>query len=196
MHLFQTIRPQHCRSEESLEDHYKPQGTTPTRSDQEETASFLSLNFFNEDIDWERINSAFKEVDWTSKFQGLSVNAMFVKFLEICLSTALDHIPKRKQPHQARSRIPRHHRVLMRTRRRINKQLCQSPTDSRRKSLKARLIEIERKLQQSYHEQQEAQEERAVNNIKRNPKYFYSYAKSFSKIKMLVLDPSSAQQRC
>ena len=70
----------------------------------------------------------------------------------------------------------------MRTRRRINKQLCQSPTDSRRRSLNARLVEIERKLKQSYHKQQEAQEQRAVNNIKRNHKYIYSYAKSISTI--------------
>ena len=37
---------------------------------------------------------------------------------------------------------------------------------------------------QSYHHQQIEQEERAVGNIKENPKYFYSYAKSFSKVKV------------
>ena len=152
----------------------------------EDTASFFSLNFFNEDIDWERINSAFKEVDWTSKFQGLSVNAMFVKFFEICLSTASDHIPNESSHIKQEAEFPDIVCVLMRIRQGINKQLCQSPTDSRRKSLKACLIEIERKLQQSYREQQEAQEERAVNNIKMNPKYFYSYVKSFSKIKIGV----------
>ena len=60
-----------------------------------------------------------------------------------------------------------------RTRQRISKQLCQSPTDSRRKSLMARLIKIERKLQQLYCKQLEAQEERAINNIKMNHKYLY-----------------------
>ena len=135
--------------------------------------------FFNEDIDWKRTTRGFKEVDWTSKVQGLSVNAMFVKFLEIWLATASKLIPKRKQPHQARSRIPRHCRLPVRTRRWINKQLCQSPTDSHRKSLKTRLVEIERKLQQLYLEQPEAHDEWAVSNIKTNPKYFYLYAKSF-----------------
>ena len=157
-----------------------------------DTASFFSHNFVNEGIDWERINSAFKEVNWTSKFQGSSVNVTFVKFLEICLSTFWITFCKRKQPHQESSRIPRYRRVLMRTRRMINKQLCQWLTDSQWKSLKARLLEIERKLQQSYHEQQEAQEDRAVNNIKRNPKYFYTYTKSTSTITIGVGSPLSS----
>ena len=61
---------------------------------EEDTASFFNLKFFIEDMGWERINSAFGEISWTSQLQGLNMNVIIMKFFEICLATMLDHIPK------------------------------------------------------------------------------------------------------
>ncbi|XP_066931539.1 uncharacterized protein [Clytia hemisphaerica] len=60
------------------------------------------------------------------------------------------------------------------------------------KNTKSRLIDIELKLQSSYANERYNQELDAISKIKVNPKFFYSYAKRFSKTKPKVgplLDP-------
>ena len=48
------------------------------------------------------------------------------------------------------------------------------------------LIDIERKLQESYTKSNEYQEQKAVDAIKRNPKYFFTYVKKFSKVRTAI----------
>ena len=54
---------------------------------------------------------------------------------------------------------------------------------SRKAKLKEELISIEMKLQKLYKSTSEFEEDKALRAIKRNSKYFFSYAKRFSKIK-------------
>jgi len=59
-----------------------------------------------------------------------------------------------------------------------------------------KLIDIELKLQNSYNKERNNQEIDATSKIKSNPKYFYSYAKRFSKPKPKVgplIDPTTNQ---
>ena len=105
-------------------------------------------------------------------------------FLSSCLEIVTRFVPRRRVSDSASSsrtsKIPRHRRNLMRTRRRINIQLASCQSDSRRASLNKRLIEIEKKLRSSHQAQREEEEKKAVERIKTNSKYFYSYAKRFS----------------
>ena len=50
-----------------------------------------------------------------------------------------------------------------------------------RDALNRRLAEIEKSLQQSHLQQADFEEDRAVENIKRSPKFFYAYARKFSR---------------
>ena len=54
----------------------------------------------------------------------------------------------------------------------------------RRQALIKKLVKIEKDLKESHRNQQEVQEQKAVNNIKKNSKYFFSYAKSLSKVQV------------
>ena len=108
---------------------------------------------------------------------------MLHKFTSTCLSIATELVPPRKRTDKSRNKIPRHRRVLMRTRRRINTQLAKSPCEARRSALMRRLVEIETRLRESHRDEQEIREKKAVDNISKNSKYFFSYAKSFSKVK-------------
>ena len=54
------------------------------------------------------------------------------------------------------------------------------------KKLKNKLIDIEIKLKRSYQTEQQIEEQQAVDSIKNNPKFFFSYAKRHSKTKSKV----------
>eukprot|EP00794_Sanderia_malayensis_P013384 gene13384-14756_t len=104
------------------------------------------------------------------------------KFCETVLSIPEDFVPQRRLGAQNnKSKIPRDCRNLMRTRRRVNQQLSKPISKQRREALVKKRIVIEKSLQSSYRKEAENSEKRAVECIKTNPKYFFSYAKRFSK---------------
>ena len=57
---------------------------------------------------------------------------------------------------------------------------------AQRDALNRRLAVIEKSLQQSHLQQADFEEDRAVENIKWNPKFFYAYARKISKIKVQI----------
>ena len=63
-------------------------------------------------------------------------------------------------------------------------QLQKANSEARQSSISRSLIEIEMKIQDSLRCQSEFKEQKAIESIKRNPKYFFTYAKKFSKIKI------------
>ena len=146
---------------------------------------FENLNFFSDDTDWERIDKELAEHNWESEFRASEPRQMLSKFLEICESIVAKYVPTRTKSalSQRKSHIPRDRKNLMRKRRRINVQLCKTTNDARRKKLKQEAREVEKQLTRSYQRTQQECERKAVNSIKRNSKYFFSYAKKFSSIK-------------
>ena len=116
--------------------------------------------------------------------RGLGSSSMMDKFISSCLSVAREFVPLKRAIPKQKHKIPRDRRILMRRRRRIIQQRTTATGSARRKALDRRLIEIEKNLQLSYRQQSDLEEDRAVRNIRRNPKFFYTYAKKFSKIKV------------
>ena len=146
--------------------------------------SFRDYNFFSEAIDWNNLNTAIQDHNWPLEFRGCTAEDMLNKFCSVILSFVADHVPLRSSNQKSRNKIPRDRRILMRTRRRINTQLAKSPAPRRRDALINRRVEIEKCLQKSYHTEAANRETRAVDCIKKNPKYFFSFAKSFSQVKI------------
>ena len=109
---------------------------------------------------------------------------MMNRFLLTCLSVAREFVPLRKLLPKHKHKIPKDRRILMRCRRRIIQQQAVATGGARRDALNRHLAEIEKSLQQSNLQQADFEEDRAVENIKRNPKFFYAYARKFSKIKV------------
>ena len=54
------------------------------------------------------------------------------------------------------------------------------------KNARIELLEIEKKLQESYRTQKKYDERRAVDAIKANSKYFFDYAKKHTKVKTKI----------
>jgi hypothetical protein len=152
------------------------------------TRSFDNLNFFSEETNWAGLEEEMQNQDWETAFDGLDLNDMMSHFLGICLDAARKHVPVKQGRSGSKSRghIPRERKNLMRRRRRVNAQLRKTISEPRREKLKTEARDIEKKLQASYRRSRDEREHKAVSAIKRNAKYFYSYAKKFSQVKVAI----------
>ena len=83
---------------------------------------------------------------------------------------------------QKRSKVERHCRSLTKRRRKITKKLLHINSQIR----KAKIKEIEKKLQKSFKDSKQFAENKAIESIKKNSKYFFSYARKKSKIKTKI----------
>ena len=166
-----------------ISTHFKSHFTRAKKSIRKSYNLFDSLNFFNDEVNWDQIKQELQQQDWDTVFENLQPADKLTQFTSICESIAVAHTPKRKSSNSKRSKVPRDRRILMRRRRRITLQLAKFPAPSVTTKLNKELVEIEIKLQDSYSSSTSIQEQRAVQAIKNNPKYFFSYVKKFSKVK-------------
>ena len=68
-------------------------------------------------------------------------------------------------------------RALFRKKRKLNKELQKRNPPDRKKRIEKAIGEIDKKLLDSYEEETVVNETRAIENIKSNPKYFFTYAR-------------------
>ena len=164
--------------------------------------NFDTLNFFNDKVDWAKIEDEIADHPWKTEFNDINDHkSMIDRLIEVCYNICVKYVPKKKCKSSAKkSRIPRHRKILMRRRTKVHKHLKQSHVSvSRRSKLKRELINIEYTLQQDYTQERNHNEENAVSAIKNNYKHFFSYANKFSKIKQGIgplTGPNSEQVSC
>ena len=114
---------------------------------------------------------------------------MMERFTSVCLDIARKWVPVRKNRSTGssrRSKVPKHRRAMMRKRTRLKKRYLSTKSENSRQNLFQKLITIEKDLQKSHSDQRDYDEKRAIEKIKTNPKFFYSIAKKFSKVKIGV----------
>lgn len=143
-----------------------------TQNDTANTDGFQSMNFFHDSIDWKAINDGISNIDWQGEMNGLTASEMYELFTSKLLNICIPHVPG-KRPLKSHS-IPRDRKVLMRKRTKLIKRL---PEAENRNTIKQKLERIEMELAQSYEREAQQEEQRAISNIKANPKYFFKYAK-------------------
>ena len=158
--------------------------TAEAPREKESEENFDNLNFFNDSIDWESIKKRFRNHNWKAEFRGISPEKMLNRFLSICYSYTSDLVPPKARARLSHRKIPRERYNLMRNRRRINNQLQKAHSESRKDKLNNKLRDIEKNLQQSYKNSRDYNEHKAVGAIKTNSKFFYTYAKTFSSVKV------------
>ena len=143
---------------------------------------FNALNFFHQDADWDKLEEALQCVDLNESMKDKTPDEMLDVLYSVTYKAAKDNIPE-KDPADTKknSKIKRLRKSLTNRRRRIAKRLTRTTSPSLRTKLGNEMLEIEKKLQKSYRESESYIEAKAVESIKSNPKYFYSYTKKRSK---------------
>ena len=145
-----------------------------------------SLNFSSPDIDWNSLDEDLSLTDWVTEFKNHDVDEILEKFLSISYEIAKKYVPVRKEGVNHKNSIPKDRRKLMARRRCINKRLVRIKSSSSKAKLRSELVDIEIKLQASYRSSKDHEEHNAIKSIKKNSKFFYSYAKRFSKLRSRV----------
>ena len=157
----------------------------PSHEYPEEQSTFDKRNLRSKQTNWDAINTEIGSHNWDNLFDNLSVTEMLAKLIEVCENATTNHCPPRSR-RKRKDPIPRQRRVLMRKRTKLRKALNKNIDGNRKSIIMSRLIQIESDLQDSYRTQQTTEEEKAVEAIKENPKFFYSYTKSRSELRSSV----------
>ena len=148
--------------------------------------TFANLNFFHQDTKWENIKLNLSNIDWDSEFDGKSVDEILEIFHKLCYESIVKYVPlKNDNAKSTKSKTEKECYNLTRRRRRINKLLLKITSPQRKYKLHQELILIEVKFQKLSNFKL-YKEQKAINTIKVNPKFFYSYAKSMSKSKTSI----------
>lgn len=147
-----------------------------------------SLNFQNENIDWDKMRQDTAAIDWDDELKTLHPQQMLDKLVDKCNSVATLHVPLRRKytATSNSSRIPSERKNLMRKRTRKTSQLHGTNSAVKKQKITDELISIEKALIYSYQKSREDEEKKAVEAITRNPKYFFSYAKKYSNTRTTV----------
>ena len=146
---------------------------------------FDGIDLYSDETKWTEIRTALSETSWIENLQNLHPSDILSTIKDKCHTVVQTYAPKKRKKSK-NSPIPRHRRTLMRKRTRIRKSYHASSNPCKKQAAEAKLVEIERQLQESYRSQEQYDEDKAIRNIRANTKYFYSYAQKKSKIRIPV----------
>ena len=145
-----------------------------------------ALNFFSDKTEWNNIKQELENVNWVKELDNLSPNQMYEKLISICENICELYVPKKSSSFSPYKKQSRQRKLLLRRRRKVNNHLQKYLTQSQRLKYQKELTEIEKNLQRLYKSDSLENERKATKAIKKNSKYFFNYAKKFSKIKTSI----------
>ncbi|KAK8723229.1 hypothetical protein OTU49_011922 [Cherax quadricarinatus] len=129
---------------------------------------------------WDQVNQVLTDISWEDILSNTDPNLCLEQINLVALDVCTRLIPLRKR--RSRCKIERDRRSLYRRRKRITERLKEvNISEMRRETLVREIASIELELKESYRSQESREELKAINEIERNPKYFFSYAKSKSR---------------
>ena len=145
---------------------------------------FRSLDFHN--ADFEIINQNLSNVNWDAIRSSCSFEQFPKLFTDTLFQICKASVPVKKVP----TGRPRQLNALRRKRKkleaRINALQTHNGCPDHIKSLQTKLALIHYDIKDAINRNLDFKEQKAVNKIKTNPKYFYSYAKSLSRTKSSI----------
>lgn len=146
---------------------------------------FDKLNFYSNTIDWQRICEAVGLVAWQDNMHSMSTNEKWKFIKENLLKICNTYVPEKKGT-SAKRRIPRDRRILMRKRCKLKKKLKSDINHNALNKIKENLLKIEKELNESCRRELELEEAKAIEAIRRNPKYFYSYTRRKANVRETI----------
>ena len=141
---------------------------------------FESLNFRNGN--WDLLRSSISDIDWISMLSELNTNDCYKSFIDNISLVCCNIIPKKKQSRHYISQFFRDRKALMRKRTKILKK-CNGTV---RRQDEEKLQDLEKLILQSHKDEQSYDEAVAVNKIRKDPNFFFRYAKKFSLTNQII----------
>ena len=88
---------------------------------------------------------------------------------------------KKKESMKPRNKIPKKVRVLMRRKKKLSSKILSSTSWRKNFKTMQEIRKVEEEIDANYKERRNKEENEAIKAMKKNPKFFYCYAKKFSK---------------
>lgn len=149
--------------------------------------TFRNLNL--RDADYEEINKHFSEIDWDELRTGCTQEE-FPELLRLTVLQTCELYCKPKLITTNKSKSSRARYILKRKRLKLKKRLeaikSANPNSPIIEELSNGIYSIEVEIKDIIIEQQRLREEKIVQAVKKNPSFFFSYAKRASKVKSKV----------
>ena len=145
--------------------------------------NFRSLDF--KQADFTQLNKIFDEVNWEELRDTGTYEEFPAKFTQTVLNACLANIPRKRPP----TGKPKLYNSLRRRKSKLNIRLSAAKiagNTARVKELEDEIGLVMFEIKEAIIHHLDQGERRAVERIKTNPKYFFSYAKSFSKVKQNI----------
>ncbi|CAI9731129.1 fission process 1 [Octopus vulgaris] len=131
---------------------------------------------------WETINNQLQIIDWDLYLTGPDKHKKFLnKIEEICEK----NVPLKKTK-STKKPVPRERKILMRKRSRLRNKTSKLTSKHELQKVLDQIYRLEDNLKQHYDEERNNAEKKAIENIKKNPKCFYSFAKKYSNTKSTI----------
>ena len=151
-----------------------------------EGASFRSLDFNR--ADFPRINTDIQDIDWETLLENTGLENFPAAFSSRILAICKEHCPLKLPPKRQGSTKMR---ILSRKKRKLQHRLDTALADPNARPEYIRKLEdsianLHYDIMDAVISDRRYREEQAVGKVKSNPKYFYSYAKKFSKQKQNI----------
>ena len=138
--------------------------------------------------DWESIKTKLKEIKWIEVLEKYTTSEEKLNIiLEIVIKIVEEHCARFKQRGAIRKNIPRSRRILLRKKKKLKAKLGKKHLSADRKhSIEKSIEDIDHKLLNSLKNDRIDEEARAIENIRTNPKHFFTYAKKYIKTKSSI----------
>ena len=134
-----------------------------------------SLNFRSDRTDWDHIKEELSDIDWNARADGRTAHEIYQNICEVLSEICPKYTPLRNL--RRTKMVPRDRRILMQKRKRLFKRSPGAESIASREQIARKLAELERQLIESRQTEAMAEETKAVEAIRRNPKYFYAFAR-------------------
>ena len=145
-----------------------------------------NLSTFNyETADWESIKGNLRMIKWSEVLEECKTSEDKLRvIMEIVMKIVEENCKKFKNQRGSQmNEIPRDRRTLLRKKKKLKSKLKCINSVERKSHLEQAINDIDRKLLSSHKEEKIKREERAIRNIKSNPKHFFTYTKKNLKSK-------------
>ena len=142
--------------------------------------NFRALDF--NQADFTKLNEIFDAVNWEKLRHSCSFEEFPAKFTQTVLNVCLDNVPQKRPP----SGKPKVYNALRRKKSKLKVRLSAAKCTGdpvRIKELEDAIGLVSYEIKEAVVHHLDQSEKRVVERIRTNPKYFFSYAKSFSKVK-------------
>ena len=159
------------------------------KDDQIETVDTNLSSYNHEKTVWDTVKCKFRKINWIDILKSSTNSEDKVKsFLEIVSQEIDENCIKFKHTRGNLNKIiPRERRILLRSKKKLKNKLAKRGISFNKKSkIEDEILLIDKKLLTSHQNERNDEEMHAINNMKKNPKHFFTYAKKHVKTKSTI----------